>query len=234
MGPPSIYDSGEYRKRNPEWHAEEASWKVAQIVRMLDRHHLHPGTVCDVGCGAGEVLAQLQRRVGDGCELWGYDVSPHALELCAPKANTRLHFQLGDPPPVGDRPRFDLLLILDVVEHVDDCYGFLRRLRGLGRHTLIHLPLDLSVQTVVRPRSLQHVREEYGHLHYFTRETGLSLLRDTGYAVVDSAYTARALEQPTRELRRRLMRWPRTLLAAISVELAATLLGGWSLLVLAT
>jgi hypothetical protein len=52
--------------------------------------------------------------------------------------------------------------------------------------------------------------------------------------VVDSAYTARALEQPTRELRRRLMRWPRTLLAAISIDLAATLLGGWSLLFLAT
>ena len=41
------------------------------------------------------------------------------------------------------------------------------------------------------------------------------------------------IEQPTRELIRNLLKLPRKLLFAIHPDLAARILGGWSLLVLA-
>jgi 2-polyprenyl-3-methyl-5-hydroxy-6-metoxy-1,4-benzoquinol methylase len=227
----SIYESGEYLRRNPGWHVEESPWKAVQVIRMLDRGDLHPKTVCEIGCGAGRVLSELQESLGPTCELWGYDISPQAMELCRANANDRLHFELADAESVPDG-RFDLVLVLDVIEHLEDSFGFLRTIRSKGRHTILHIPLDLSVSTIARQGALLDVRDAYGHIQYFTKETALRMLRETGHRVIDSFYTARAIEQPSSGLRRRLLKWPRRALFAIDQDLAGRLLGGWSLLVL--
>src|SRR5574342_1191152 len=91
-----LYTNGHYAEKNPGWHVEESPWKAQQILRMLARHDLSPRTIGEVGCGAGEVLRQLQVRMDPACELWGYDISPYALELCQSRANARLHFKLAD------------------------------------------------------------------------------------------------------------------------------------------
>jgi SAM-dependent methyltransferase len=116
---PSIYRNGEYLARNPLWHLEESEWKAVQITRMLQKNGISPATVCDVGCGAGEVLRQLQKTLGSDCKLYGYDVSPQAIDLAQGRANERLHFSLSDFSTV-DGAWFDLLLGLDVFEHVEE------------------------------------------------------------------------------------------------------------------
>lgn len=58
-----LYISGEYLNKNPTWHVEESPWKAQQILRMLTLHHLTPRSICEVGCGAGEVLKQLQEQM---------------------------------------------------------------------------------------------------------------------------------------------------------------------------
>jgi cyclopropane fatty-acyl-phospholipid synthase-like methyltransferase len=228
-----MYVDGAYLKKNPEWHVEESAWKASQINRMLIRQHLVPRTICEVGCGAGEVLKQVQNMVEDTCVLWGYDISPQAIELCTPRANERLHFKLADV--VQEQGAFfDLMLILDVVEHLEDYFSFLRALQPKSEHKILHIPLDLSVQTVLRQTGLLHVHSAYGHLHYFTKETALQMLRDAGYKVLDYFYTSRSIEIPTTLLGRRLLNLPRKWLFTINQDIAAHVLGGFSLLVLAT
>ncbi|HEV8193020.1 MAG TPA: class I SAM-dependent methyltransferase, partial [Ktedonobacterales bacterium] len=193
---------------------------------------LTPRTICEVGCGAGEVLKQLQERLEPDCDFWGYDISPQAIELAAGRANDRLHFKVGDILREPD-VRFDLILVLDVLEHLEGYFAFLRGLQPRSAYKIFHIPLDISVQTVLRPRALLKVRETYGHIHYFTQETALQTLRDAGYVVLDSFYTARALELPTTELPRRVLRLPRRLLFALHEDSAARILGGFSILALA-
>lgn len=229
----SIYESGEYLNRNPDWHVGESPWKAKQVVRMLNRNHVEPHTVCEIGCGAGEVLRQLQTRLDPTCELSGYDISPQAIDLCRPRANASLRYALGDPENIPDGS-FDLVLVLDVIEHVRDYFGFLDSVRAKGRLTVLHVPLDLSAQTVLRPSGLLDPRDVYGHLHYFTRETALRALEETGSWVVDWFYTRRAVELPASELRRRVLRAPRKLLFSLHQDLAVRALGGCSLMVLAT
>src|SRR5208282_1713549 len=57
----AIYQNGTYLEHNPSWHAEESPFKIRQIRKMIERQHLVPKTVCDVGCGVGMVLAGLQQ-----------------------------------------------------------------------------------------------------------------------------------------------------------------------------
>lgn len=229
----SIYETGEYLERNPDWHAGESPWKAAQILRMIELHDLRPRRVCEIGCGAGEVLRQLQTQLDPTVVFSGYDISPQAIALCGPRANARLSFELGGAESVSDHG-FDLVLVLDVIEHLDDYMGFLHSIRAKGRLTMFHIPLDLSAQTILRRHGLLDVRDAFGHVHYFSRETALRTLEDTGYRMIDWFYTRRAIEEPATELRRRLARLPRRVAYSIHRDLAARALGGFSLLVLAT
>ena len=91
-----LYTSGNYLEKNPLWHTEESSWKAEHVMRMINRHKISARTICEVGCGAGEVLKQLQRRLDDECDFLGCNVSPQAIELCRSRANEKLQFELGD------------------------------------------------------------------------------------------------------------------------------------------
>jgi SAM-dependent methyltransferase len=227
----SIYRNGEYLARNPLWHIEESEWKAVQITRMLRKNGITPVTVCDVGCGAGEVLRQLQKTLGNDSKLFGYDISPQAIEIAQGRANERLHFSLADFCSVQGA-WFDLLLALDVIEHVEDYYGFLRQLKAKARYKIFHIPLDLSVQTVFRKDGLLKRRHLHDHLHFFSKETALQALQDAGYEVLDHFYTARAIDLGD-ALGQRILRVPRKLCFAFHNDLTARLLGGCSLLVLA-
>jgi ubiquinone/menaquinone biosynthesis C-methylase UbiE len=227
-----IYTTGEYLEKNPGWHVEESPWKAKHIIQMMKENDILPETICDVGCGAGEVLKQLQEKMDIDCSFWGYDVSPQAFELAQSRANDRLHFKLADIRQERD-VYFDLVLVLDVIEHLEDYFKFLREIRSKSQYKILHIPLDLSVQTVLRREGLLKVRKAYGHIHYFTKEVAIQMLKDAGYEVLNYFYTARAMEVPSNEFKRNLLRFPRKLIFAISEDLAVRILGGWSLLVLA-
>jgi cyclopropane fatty-acyl-phospholipid synthase-like methyltransferase len=227
----SLYVDGEYLARNPGWHVHESAWKAKQILGLLRQNHLAPKTICDVGCGAGEVLRQLQENLGNECNFWGYDISPQAYALARRRANERLHFARADFCEEETRS-FDLILLLDVIEHLEDYFSFLRRVKQKGGHKIFHIPLDLSVQTVLRKNALIKRREMYAHVHYFTKQTALRTLEDTGYRVLDYVYTARSIEFAS-EPWELALKLPRRLCFAIDQDLAAQVLGGFSLLVLA-
>ncbi len=230
--PKTIYTDATYLNKNPAWHVEDSAWKARHVLRMLERHNLQPRTICEVGCGAGEILAQLRDATAENVQLSGYEISPQAFELCRPRESPRLTFFLKDFLEESDSS-LDLLLLMDVIEHVEDCYGFLKSLRPRARYTILHIPLDVSVQTVVRGSFFHAVHESAGHLHYFTKETALQMLADAGYHVLDHFYTGGAVDLPAKSWKMALARLPRKIAFAAHQDFAVRLLGGYSLLVLA-
>ncbi|MBV8280053.1 MAG: class I SAM-dependent methyltransferase [Verrucomicrobia bacterium] len=226
-----LYTGGGYLEKNPFWHMEESPWKAKHVMRMLNRQRIVPKTICEVGCGAGEVLKQLQQRLTEDCELLGCDISPQAIELCRSRANEKLHFLLGDVTKMPDK-LFDLILVLDVIEHLEDYFSFLRDIKERACYKIFQIPLDLSVQTVLRATPLIRDRQRYGHIHYFNKETALQLLIDLGYQIIDYFYTAVALDLLSINFKNLVMRVPRRLAALVNMDLAVRLLGGYRLLIL--
>jgi hypothetical protein len=144
--------------------------------------------------------------------------------MCRSKANERLQFKLGDLCQ-EENAHFDLVLVLDVFEHVPDYFGFLKGIRPRGDLKLFHIPLDLSVQAVLRKRGLLRRREMHGHLHYFTKETALKALRDAGYVIVDHFFTPRCIELGD-ETVQKIVRLPRQFCFSIHPDLTVRILGG--------
>ena len=78
-----------------------------------------------------------------------------------------------------------------------------------------------------------YVREKVGHIHYFTKNLALEMLRECGYEIVDWRYSNAYMSAPSRGWRTWLARLPRALLYALHKDYFVRITGGETLLVLA-
>lgn len=227
----NLYTDGTYLTSNPNWHLEESPWKAQQVIDVIHRNGLQPASICDVGCGAGEILKILSERLPGRISYAGYDISPQALALSKSRSTENISFHLGAQPK--EAKSYDLILGLDVIEHVEDYIGFLRELKTKARYKLIHIPLDLAVQRLFRISTLLDDIETVGHLHFFTKELALAALKRAKYKLIDVSYVAKRIDLRMGRKRARLLTLPRKMLFALNPDLASRVFGGWSLSVLA-
>jgi SAM-dependent methyltransferase len=186
------YVGGDYGAANPDWHRSDSPYKEAQLARVLERNGLVPRRVADLGTGVGEVPYLLAERF-PAAAVVAYDVAPEAI--AAAREHPRVDYRVGEFPDDGER--FDLLLLMDVIEHVVDPVAFLRRAGSYAQHVALHIPLDLSLEWLWKGTPLVEERRSVGHLHHFNRELALEVLRDGGLDVVDWDYTPWGIDLST-------------------------------------
>ncbi len=86
----NIYASGEYLENNSTWHVEDSPWKAIQINNILSKNNVESKTICEVGCGAGEILKQLSHKL-PSANFYGYELSPQAYEMCKTRESHNIH-----------------------------------------------------------------------------------------------------------------------------------------------
>jgi hypothetical protein len=217
------------------WNTDDCPFKARYILEVLTRNALKPQTICEVGCGAGEILNQLAtvhgEWFGQEATFEGYDIAPVAIEMAASRASDRVRFHAQDLFE-ADR-HFELMLTIDVIEHVEDYFSFLRKLRPKADYHVFHIPLEMSSQMVAQGSPLLWARRAVGHIHHFNKDTAVAALEDTGYEVLDYVYTPGYAELPVNSLKRAIARLPRKLMFPLNPDLTVRLMGGYSLMALA-
>ena len=229
--PFQAYQSGEYLSKNPTWDMEDSPWKGAEVLKIWERNRLSLGTIVEVGCGAGGVLAYLQ-SVKPNSQYSGYEIAESAASFWESHRRQGVSFEVADFLS-AQTPHYDALLLLDVLEHLPNPFDFLSQLKGRADYYIFHVPLDLSALSVVRESPLLNVREKVGHIHYFTKGLAFSLFRECGYEILDWNYTGASLSVPQATWKTKLARLPRRLAYAINRDIGVRLLGGDTLMVLA-
>jgi len=102
---------------------------ISQIASHLGRKPEHAVAglrILDVGCGGGLLAEPLAQQ---GAKVVGVDASPGnvaAARLHAASQGVTVDYRLGEPAEVlSQDERFDVVLALEVVEHVSDVPAFL-------------------------------------------------------------------------------------------------------------
>lgn len=225
----NIYESGEYLANNQTWHSEFSGYKAGEIRKILEKNAIRPSSFVDVGCGSGGIVGELSADY-PAARFTGYDVSPQANAVSQSRASENVEFHLGDFTKTEEK--YDCLLCIDVFEHVRDYMGFLESLRPRATVMVFHIPLEINVLAIFRQIMLQS-RREVGHLHYFHKDTALATLKDCGYDIVDCYYTETFRLLPRVSMMNKLTGFIYRIVFKISKDLAVSLFGDCSLIVLA-
>ena len=99
-----------------------------------------------------------------------------------------------------------------------------------GRWKLYHIPLDAHASAILRGTNAW---DGVGQIHLFTIETALKSIERAGQRVVDWTLTDAALARANKSVRTRMANFVRQAVGIFSRKLAARLIGGYSILILA-
>ena len=143
-------------------------------------------TVLDVGGGAGVILSKLAQHLehahGKKVVKYCLDLSPGMLvaqKKNNPDAVKILERDIADTG-LGEK-EVDLILMIDVLEHVKDPVLVLREIRRIASWAVLKVPLEdtfyyRSMDWVTRGRFRARLIEEIGHVNVYDTKRLLELL----------------------------------------------------------
>jgi SAM-dependent methyltransferase len=232
-GAARYYTDGSYWAHRKD---SDSSYKVRLVLSLLESSGIELSRhfrAVEVGCGQGAFLVPLAhalRERGFAPELLGLDISAKAIEM----ANARtegIDFAVGSATEVPSE--LDLIFLMDVVEHVDQPYDFIRSLACKSRYLVIHLPIEHSIaHLLLRKPTTSHA--EFHHIHFYSWETAQLLVAELPFRLVSRQFSAASMETVdlARGFSRRALLLARLVIYRLAPRFAPTLAGGSVLLLL--
>jgi SAM-dependent methyltransferase len=151
------------------------------LAAALDRCGVRPGSILDVGCGAGANLESLGDRRPDAARV-GVDVEREPVRACRARG-VALVCQADALQLPFASACFDLVAALDSLEHFEDDVAALRELHRVCR------PGGTLLATVPAFPALWGSVDELGHHHRrYQRRELLARVRAAGFEVVLDRY----------------------------------------------
>jgi len=106
--------------------------------------HIEPNTsVLDIGCGVGAVAWDIAQQV-PGVEVYGIDISAEVIEQAKTKFSAEnITFVCGDARTALPDQQFDIIILSNILEHLEQRVQFLRQLHTQyqTQKFLIRVPL---------------------------------------------------------------------------------------------
>lgn len=174
VSPPSS-NARKHDSRNPVLRA-----LLGHFTRTLCRvvGELRPRTVFDVGCGEGYMLEAL-RGSGLSAELVGVDLNPDAIAAARARLGDAALLEVGDARQIAGDRRFDVVLMLEVLEHLEDPAAMLEVLTELTTgHVVLSVPHEplFRALNLLRGHHLRRLGNHPEHIGQFTRAGFLGLV----------------------------------------------------------
>lgn len=168
-----------HESRNPILRAMIGNFhrEVAHLV-----HRARPRSLLDLGCGEGYVLDALVRSgVADELDiaLTGADLSQRAVERARARLGDRATVRCADATAPNFDGSFDLVMMLEVLEHLEDPAIMLDHLDALTtRHLVLSVPWEpyFRAMNFMRGKYVRRLGNHPEHLQNWTRNDFLAFV----------------------------------------------------------
>ena len=170
------------------------SWHIRRELKMLNREGFKPVEIADAGSGFGQYVYYLSKRYPEA-HIAGLDIKQEQVDDCnhfftAIKRDDKVSFKYADLALLEENEAWDLVLSVDVMEHIEDDRTVFRHLyKGLkpGGYLLISTPSDQGGSDVHHEHDEsfidEHVRDGYGVEEIDEK------LRDAGFSDIQIKYS---------------------------------------------
>ena len=151
------------------------AWMIAKAFPGL-------GSLLEVGCGTGFLLGDLRQRF-PGAVLAGCDILLDSLRYAKPRLPRGLVFQ-ADARGLPIARRFDVVIALDVIEHLDEDVAALREMFRVvepGGGVVLTVPQHQWLWSATDEFSRHRRRYSRAELLAKTRAAGFEVLRCTSF-----------------------------------------------------
>jgi len=141
-----------YRQEEYYWWHQSKRALVKQF--LPPKSNLH---ILDIGCGTGKLMEELT-QFGS---VWGVDTHPQAIKFC--RRRGLKHIYLQRLPNLRLKHKFDVIICLDVLEHIADDLTALKTI-----HHLLKTDGRLILTVPVYPWLFSYWDKILGHYRRYT------------------------------------------------------------------
>lgn len=113
--------------------------------RLMNYHYffienVNPSdTVLDVGCGNGALTFDLSEKAK---KVVGIDISSSNIRFAKARYNSdNIEYHVGDAIHYRLKSKFDVIVLSNMLEHIEDRVAFLKKMRTLAPRLLIRVPM---------------------------------------------------------------------------------------------
>ncbi len=174
------YSDSQYSSNYPDG-VENHWWNLVRndfIHRLVRRLGVPHPAVIEIGCGKGIVVSYLRKR--------GVNCVGAELADVQPVPGAEQHVRAGTSAfdlPAEERAGYDIIMVLDVLEHLPDPQQFIRSLIKAypnARSMIVTVPACAELWS--------NYDEHYGHFMRYSTDQLISMLREAGLAPIATGY----------------------------------------------
>ncbi len=172
----NIYSDGTYLRNNPTLHGEDGEYKFVYISRLLARcSFVGPSVrILDIGGGGGGIallVCQHLAQQGLEVECHAFDLSPEML--IQQRANNPYNTLATSDFALIREQRYDLALLIDVIEHISDNGPVADDVDRIARHVIYNIPIERNLfdwlrNLYMKRRYYALQTESLGHVHFYS------------------------------------------------------------------
>lgn len=149
------------------------SWHLCKELKKISRTLPRKASVLDAGSGPGQHTWRMA-KMNPGWRIKGVDVISREIEMCneffrRARMGNRVSFETADLVELNDKETYDLIISVDVMEHIENDIQVFRNFHSAlrtGGILLITTPSDQGGSGVDSRDTLsfieEHVRDGYG------------------------------------------------------------------------
>lgn len=223
----------EYILKNPSMHVTDSYEKFNQISKLLGKESRFT-SILDVACGAGMITIGLQKKFKPKIII-GVDISKAMIRKAKENDSEKLvKWKVGDIFEYNEKEKYDLVTCIDILEHVNDDIGFLKKVKKIGEFIVIKAPLEDSYfSRLIRDLGIfdtwADTEKRYGHIHHYNEKELIRLINKSGLKI------ERSITVPMSKRSKLIWEFFRLLflpLSIISIDFMVKVSGGFKVILL--